>query len=148
MNLPYRAKKFPVLYFLSIIMQKNRLQRKSSLRQLKLKSTELKLIIMIVHYLLVGFYTLAAANATLRNVNAHERVLYDHFLCEALGDEAIDCSREGFGQLQRDSFVQLFIQIWFNIYPSVFFIFLINPKRLYKKSSSAAPLSTSVSTHL
>lgn len=108
-----------------------------------MKSSVVKLILMIIHYLLVGFYTLTAANMTLKNYPAHEQVLSDHFLCEALGDKDMHCSREGFGQLQQDSFIQIFVYSWFNIYPSIFFVFVINrtcceKKDHHKTSASAA----------
>lgn len=120
------------IYFLDTFvhtfkLQKKRLQRKPLPRGLRVKSSVVKLILMIVHYLVIGFYTLTASTVILRNFRDYEKVLSDHFMCEALGDETMHCSREGFGKLQRDSFVQLFTYICFNIYPSIFFIFFINP---------------------
>lgn len=109
------------------ILQKTRLQRRPLPRGLRVKSSVVKLILIIVHYLVIGFYTLTASTVTLRNFRDHERVLSNHFMCEALGDETTHCSREEFGKLQQDSFLQLFTYICFNIYPSIFFIFFINP---------------------
>lgn len=128
--------------FFMMFTQKNRLQKKPSLGRSRVKSSVVKLILMIIHYLLVGFYTLTAVNITLKNFPAHEEMLSNHFLCEALGDRDVQCSREGFGQLQQDSFIQIFVYNWFNIYPSIFLIFIINrtccKKKLYTASTSAA----------
>lgn len=100
------------------------MQKKPLQDQRRLKSAEVKLIAMIIHYLIVGLYTMLSANIILRNIPAHGHVLADHFTCEAIGDETVTCSRENFKQLQQDSFIQTFVYLGYNLYPTIFFIFL------------------------
>ena len=95
----------------------------------KLKSAELKLILVIIAYMCVAIQTTTSANVTLSRAVGYLGELESYFLCEALGDPAMECPTAVFDDINRDSFVQTFVYITFNLYPAVFFIFLAPPKR-------------------
>ena len=105
------------------------------MRNSKLTSTEVKLVVIILHYVLVGFYTILSTTIGLGNTADHQQVLLDHFICEALGDDTMNCSRDDFQELQQDTFIQAFVYIAFNLYPSIFFIFLL-PCRMCEKKNN------------
>ena len=92
--------------------------------------------VLVIAYTCVAIYITLATNIIHSHVSGHRRELENHFSCEALGDPEIDCSREQFGQINRDSIVQTFVYITLSLYPSVFFIFLASPGEVFQDVSS------------
>ena len=117
---------FKITYF--GVVQRFRLQRKPFPKDSKFRATEVKLIILLVAYMCVAFQSTLSANITLSHTGQHSRVLGDNLLCESLGDPEVECSREGFRELEQDSIVETFVYIAFALYPSVFFVFLLPPR--------------------
>ena len=126
------------------------MQRKPYPRDAKLKSAEVKIVILIITYMCVALHSNLSANITLGHVGSHAQSLQNYFICESFGDPGMTCSRDGFGAIERDSYAQTSIYLAFALYPSIFFIFLLSPsmcgKLCRKEAPSVPPVSSSTAS--
>ena len=82
-------------------------------------------MITILYYFFIALYNITAATVALWRGKAFENEVTEHFACEALGNNiGGGCSKDNFNQF--DAITNTVLYVWFNVYPLIFFIYIIN----------------------
>ena len=138
--------KRPFIMFLSFFIQKYRCSKNAGDRLRPVKTTEIKLTILIIIYFTIYVYVIIANSEVLRNKRALQNKLTQYFACEALGNDAEDCSNNVLKSFLSSSIASA---ISFNLlitYPVFFlFVFMIDYHscfRLWNKLSQTTVSST------
>ena len=104
--------------------QKNKCRKDGTIKQISMKTAEIKILISICYYFVLTVYNLTGASVALWRSKLFENEVIEHFACEALGNDAAKtCSKEGFDDFTYDAINNTFYYVVFSFYPSVYFIF-------------------------
>ena len=129
------------------VVQMGRVQRKPNPRDGKLKTAEIKFILLIIIYTCVAIHSNLSTNITLSHVENHIQALEEYLTCESFGDPGMTCPRDGLARIEMDAFAQTSVYVVFSLYPSIFFIFLLSPrmclKLRHKKTATIPPVTSS-----
>lgn len=86
-------------------------------------TADIKLIIVIVYYILFTLHNIAVATVTLWNSDPFQKEVKLIFECEAIRG---DCSMESLDKFNSNAISYIVFYIWLTLYPSIFFVYLIN----------------------
>ena len=132
--------------FFFFFMQKHRCSRNTGDKIRPVKTTEIKLTILIIVYFGCYLYSLTVTSVSLWNVRVLQSGLTEYFACEALGNNAGDCSTDILKSSQSNSITTAIYHNSFIIYPLLFlFVFMIDYHscfRLWNKLSQTTISST------
>ena len=90
-------------------------------------------MIMLFYYFFLALYNITVATIAVWRAEAFENVVTEHFACEALGSLSTEvCTKDGFDQFAFDSFANPFNYVFFCSIPAVFFVYLVDLRKMRK----------------
>ena len=108
---------------LTIFLQRNRLKKGRNTNENRLLTADFKLTIVIVYYFLFIVYNIAVVATVLRDSDLFQREVKLIFECEAVRG---DCFMDSLDQFHDNAIYFVVSNIWLSLYPSIFFVYLIN----------------------
>ena len=125
--------------FFSLFMQKHRCSRNTGDKIRPIKTTEIKLTILIIVYFVIDMYGLTVATVNIWHRRVLQSEITEYSACEALGNDAGDCSKDVLKSFQSTSIASAININTLIIYPVCFlFVFMIDYRscfRLWNKLS-------------
>ena len=132
--------------FFSLFIQKHRCSRNAGDKIRPVKTTEIKLTILIIAYFVIGVFNLTVESVNLWHRRVFQSEITEYSACEALGNDAGDCSKDVLKSFQSNSIASAINSNTLIIYPVLFlFVFMIDYHscfRLWNKLSQTTVSST------
>ena len=108
-------------------MQKHRFSRNTDDKIRPVKTTEIKLTILIIVYFVIDVYALTVASVNMWHRRVLQSEVTEYSACEALGNDAGDCSKDELKSFQSTSIAAAINSYLLIIYPVCFlFVFMID----------------------